>query len=166
MARKVVFKLNWLKNVDNNVAWRVVVAMTELLLFQTMWQWLAPVNMTIVFLAMLGARLVWIRCQVQGLDHFKFPNRTFSWWWLSFTYFTRYYSNLLLENWPSSKMITLTALEEQCSWGIVHHFISSQFEVSWCNISGPVGRLHLCFKHWTLNTSFIKLLLQASVVCS
>ena len=46
------------------------------------------------------------------------------------------------------------ALREQWSRGIVHHFISSQFEVSWCNISRPFGRLQLCFKHWTLNTSF------------
>ena len=150
---KVVFKLNWLKYVDNKGR---VVVMTELLLFQTMWQWLAPVNITIVFLAMLGARLVRIRCQVQGLYcsvslelatfndcHLLISPAQFSFYNLIIllTPFSTLLVIQVLNTTDPAKMIT--AISEQCGFGIVQHFISSQFEVSWCNISGPLRWLHL-----------------------
>ena len=91
-----------------------------------------------------------VRCK--DWNHFEWSNWTFEDCHSLISQMTIYQFSSL-ENWPS-KNDHSAALGEQWSRGIVHHFISSQFEVSWCNISRPFGRLQLCFKHWTLNTSF------------
>ena len=91
-----------------------------------------------------------VRCK--NWNHFEWSNWSFDDCHSVISQMT-IYQFTSLENWPS-KNDHSAALGEQWSRGIVHHFISSQFEVSWCNISRPFGRLQLCFKHWTLNTSF------------
>ena len=120
-----------------------VVAMTELLLFQTMWQWPAPVNVTIVFPAMLGARLVRIRCQVQGLKSLQIDLDTRR---LSFTYFTYYYTPIYFLKTDRAKMITTLQSKNNADEALFtilfHHNLRFPDAIS----RGQLGGGHICVK--------------------